>query len=378
MEDNKNQPIIPSRDNINKFSEGTDCKSAIPENDRIDGRIAYIDCLRGFTMLLVIWNHVADMSFGLGLSDSFWTQLFISFRMPMFFFISGFIAYKAANYFSLNNTWKLLKKKAQVQLIPTVFFWTIGVLIIKGKSIQQIPDTFMEWFPGYWWFTEGLFIMFILYYSSTILEHYIHRSISFLILFVEVIVLMATLNMFRENFWAARLVLPGISKYFMFFVFGLFMSKYREKFFLAISNNVVMTTCIIIVFCITYFSYGGQFHFSHNEMALIRIAVGFPFICIVFALFRNSSKYWISNSSISKTLRFIGRRTLDLYVLHFFFLPDMKEFYHYLAGTHQTVQQITVVTAVTFVVAIICLTVSHVIRLSPFLAKYLFGSQIKK
>ena len=44
MEDNKNQPIIPSRDNINKFSEGTDCKSAIPENDRIDGRIAYIDC----------------------------------------------------------------------------------------------------------------------------------------------------------------------------------------------------------------------------------------------------------------------------------------------------------------------------------------------
>ena len=97
MEDNKNQPIIPSRDNINKFSEGTDCKSAIPENDRIDGRIAYIDCLRGFTMLLVIWNHVADMSFGLGLSDSFWTQLFISFRMPMFFFISGFIAYKAAN-----------------------------------------------------------------------------------------------------------------------------------------------------------------------------------------------------------------------------------------------------------------------------------------
>ena len=58
-------------------------------------RIEYIDALRGFTMILVVFQHVAAycwMINGKGISiHDYLTQI----RMPMFYFISGFVLFKA-------------------------------------------------------------------------------------------------------------------------------------------------------------------------------------------------------------------------------------------------------------------------------------------
>lgn len=52
-------------------------------------RINYIDALRGFTMILVVVGHVIGRSLGLGGYDSVISSIILTFRMPMFFFISG-------------------------------------------------------------------------------------------------------------------------------------------------------------------------------------------------------------------------------------------------------------------------------------------------
>ena len=57
-------------------------------------RIGWIDALRGFTMILVVFSHVELFTFELD-PPLFVNEVFISFRMPLFFFISGFIGYKA-------------------------------------------------------------------------------------------------------------------------------------------------------------------------------------------------------------------------------------------------------------------------------------------
>lgn len=57
-------------------------------------RIEYIDALRGFTIILVIYAHVVFSSYGEngGSLESFsFNDIFLSFRMPLFFFISGFV-----------------------------------------------------------------------------------------------------------------------------------------------------------------------------------------------------------------------------------------------------------------------------------------------
>ena len=51
-------------------------------------RIEYIDAMRGFTMLLVVMFHVEWTFWG---SDYGYNSFIEVFRMPLFFFISGWV-----------------------------------------------------------------------------------------------------------------------------------------------------------------------------------------------------------------------------------------------------------------------------------------------
>ena len=55
-------------------------------------RLHYIDFLRGITMILVIYSHVNYKLFA-NYPESIINNIFITFRMPLFFFISGFFLY---------------------------------------------------------------------------------------------------------------------------------------------------------------------------------------------------------------------------------------------------------------------------------------------
>ena len=59
------------------------------------GRIKFFDTLRGFTMILVVLQHVSIFSFGINGYETVLNTALISFRMPLFFFVSGFFAYRA-------------------------------------------------------------------------------------------------------------------------------------------------------------------------------------------------------------------------------------------------------------------------------------------
>lgn len=82
-------------------------------------RIEYIDAMRGFTMLLVVYSHVLVFSYdnlivynlhngGLSLNGGVnpltFNSLFVLFRMPLFFFISGFILYKKDYIWNISNS----------------------------------------------------------------------------------------------------------------------------------------------------------------------------------------------------------------------------------------------------------------------------------
>ena len=79
-------------ENLNSTTEPLAVKAQTPNKTRL----GWLDALRGFTMLLVVTNHVALKSFGMQIKWSAAIQFFLLFRMPLFFFISGFLAYKVS------------------------------------------------------------------------------------------------------------------------------------------------------------------------------------------------------------------------------------------------------------------------------------------
>lgn len=336
-------------------------------------RIAFVDALRGFTMILVVWHHVADYSFGLSIEDSLLMEIFISFRMPMFFFISGFIAYKAVSYWNYKNTLKLYAKKSRVQIIPCLIFWLMGMLVIGKISLVNIPTIFLSSFPGFWWFTIGLFMMFSIYYFSGIISHYSSPKLFFPIM-IGVAIILALFKDYFQSELGHILTLEYVARFFPFFIYGLVLRKHQNRFYSFLDNSYSMATCILVVVALTYISYGSGLNLSHNIKAIVRTIIGFPFIIVVFCLFYKSSDYYNKNGRIAKIMLFIGKRTLDIYLLHFFFIPNLMWMQPYIIGVKQTVQQGLVITTVSLTIVILTLTVSKVLRLSPFLAKYLFGA----
>ena len=91
-------------------------------------RFEYIDALRGFTMLLVIYAHFAGLVAQGADGDIgiFCSVIMHRIRMPLFFFVSGFFAY--ALYDSALFR-KRLRNRITKQLWPTVVVCTLYVTV---------------------------------------------------------------------------------------------------------------------------------------------------------------------------------------------------------------------------------------------------------
>ena len=74
---------------------------------------------------------------------------------------------------------------------------------------------------------------------------------------------------------------------------------------------------------------------------------------------------------------FVGRRTLDIYLLHFFFLPKLLFLTPYLEPTRMMLVQLSLSLIVAALVVGLCLLVSEVIRSSNILAYICFGVKRK-
>lgn len=94
------------------------------EKTKSAGRIQWIDAMRGFSMLLVVLGHVL-MNMGVGGYESTLSCIFLTFRMPLFFFVSGFFSYRAVCWWNRARVGDILKRKLQAQVFCTVFFVTL-------------------------------------------------------------------------------------------------------------------------------------------------------------------------------------------------------------------------------------------------------------
>lgn len=123
-------------------------------------RIEYIDAMRGFTMLLVVMAHVSLFCLGLHGYDGFsFNQMMTEFRMPLFFFVSGFVLFKPNYHWTFHNICGFLRKKVMVQIVtPTVFF-LVSIYLRDLNLMASICNSTKE---GYW-FTYTLFDFFLFY-----------------------------------------------------------------------------------------------------------------------------------------------------------------------------------------------------------------------
>jgi fucose 4-O-acetylase-like acetyltransferase len=343
-------------------------------------RIEYIDAMRGFTMILVVFSHLDTRCFGL--DYSFVNQVFKLFRMPLFFFISGFIAYKA-NIVWNKQTWCIMsRKKLMIRLLPTLFF---GLIYAYAYMHVDFTAFMVNNSKGGYWFTIVLFEMFIILYTLNLLLYnsdskiFQKRQLISLILLSGIFFGVGLILGKFSNKLSDILELYQVFKYFPYFAFGIICSMNKEQFH-KVFQNKWFTFIIIFLFCIGFCL---RQYISHNLGCLIftlsyyviEELIGFMGLLIVYNCFRVYQNSFVSTKKVGKALQYIGKRTLDIYLIHWFFIPYLPQIGELLSIGNNVVLELVIGLGLSLIVVSLCLIVSNILRTSPILAKYLFGAK---
>lgn len=340
--------------------------------------------MRGFTMFLVVFWHIMSNSFGLG--DSVLGAFFRTFRMPMFFFVSGYIGYKAIETFDATLFRKLFRHKAFVQLVPTIIIYSIYQFVQGNTPLVY----FKAGLVGYW-FTLALFELFTLYYITNFIlnkwfggANHKLQEILFGIAICTTWVVGLYINHLQDQ--APKIITltsaGNVFTYMPFFCTGILARKYNERFVNFVTGKYLMPLNIaffVIGFLITERCITRESNIVAYYL-MTCFVLRFAGLFSVFALFHLSADYFDKNGRISKAMQFIGSHTLDIYLLHYFFIPDLLQYKEFFmpAGKEYILAELVIMGSIALFTIGLCLLISSTLRKSEVLAKYLFGIVPKK
>ena len=380
-------------------------------------RLEWLDALRGFTMFMVVTNHIYGFGFDTNTKYSMFMSVCLLFRMPLFFFISGFLAYKASFSWNMRDTSQLIAKKLRVQIVPTVVFMTAYVAITAKHFWERMEYAWSSPTKGGYWFTMVLLEMFLVYYAvcwvgksltpvpspkgdesinsqdlslseqpvpskvSTPLSRGIGGEATLLIiLWLISLFAYATLYMpkwftwYKGEFWKVTSI-TELARFFHFFLLGNLVHRYWAQVQKLFDSKWFFPLLIAIAFIGT-----GDYLKWHNLRMqwanLPRTLAMYSLVMIIVAFFRNYSSWFTKETRIGYTLQYIGVRTLDIYLIHYFFIPKLPDVgVWFKAHPENFILEGTAAMAVALLVTAFSILTSHVLRVSPFLKKWLFGRE---
>lgn len=327
-------------------------------------------------MLLVVFGHIE--TFGFDGLESVLSKIFVTFRMPLFFFISGYISYKADVEYNIINATLLAKKKILVQLLPTIIFGLFYTYFDLGYTWSDFL-----WHPkkyGYW-FTISLLEMFLIYYLVRTISHYLRKTLHISSrIYPILLVIISSMMFLTKRYFNTGMPLEKIGslaclndtfRFFHYFVAGIWASMYNKIFIKIIDNKYSLTICIVLF--IGYITVLYDSSTSRILNTLFEIVPRYSGLLIVYAFFYRYQSSFSKNTLLGNSLQYIGTRTLDIYMLHYFLIPSLPSLGIFLRTEPNCLLELFLGLILSIGVVLICLIISNVFRLSPLLAKFLFG-----
>ena len=337
-------------------------------------RIGYIDALRGMAMILVVYFHIA--AYGFGSYEIGYNDIIERFRMPTFFFISGCLFYKAVRIWDRQAIVGMIRKKFMVQIVPTAVFMLLYLVMFNLLEVGSFGSDK----KGYW-FTVVLFEYFVIYIVAEALLNRKDSPQGEMCVMVVILILSITAFYYAKYYtlYATELgiwkdILGFFSfvkiRHIIFFWFGTFVRKHFDRF-IHLTNNRYITAILIGLFTAiivwpTVLSINGVEYIAY-------LVAGVSGTIICFTFFRIHAQHFSQETWYGRSLQLIGRRTLDIYLIHYFVLPyNLIQLDVWLQYHHNTLF-VPMALILALWVVIISLLISSILRVSPLLAKYLFG-----
>ncbi len=347
-------------------------------------RIEYFDLLKGIAIFMVVMGHVLTMCVR-DIDSAFTFKLISEVHMPLFFFISGYLTYKVG--FCRPNLWKRFKQL----IIPFVVVSALWIWYFPHSRLQSpISDNLLGMYESYWkdgyWFTLCLFEMFLIYFPLSILlkklNNFFAQSLAILAVYALLIFLSTQFSFPDKNFDPAGLGL--LTSFFPVFMIGVMARRYKSQFDKLVKGNLSLVIALL--------AFGGAFYFSaywwefpnipqwgiliarpiaHLALMIIAIILITPWSNREFSDGRNPSV-------VAKYFNYLGRESLSIYLLHYFFLFPLTPLQEPLRELGLSMVPLLVLAIVcAFCVIAVTLFVSYIIERNKYLSFILIGKEIK-
>lgn len=338
------------------------------------GRLIYIDCLRGFSMIFVIYQHI--LSFAMPDAPRSWFAILVwTFRMPLFFFISGFVSYKALFEWNLTNFGKIQMKKIRGQLLPTIVMFFLFVTLHDQNYHSWIFNLSKA---GYW-FTLVSFEIFLTYcVLNMCVSKFNSKNITLSILALSAIIIAVCydLKWFPKGKVNLLFSIEYFFQYYMFFIAGILAKSKLEVFHKLIENKWITTIVFIFAFVLPYI------------FPMIKEITILSRLWCIYSIFYYARNYFEEKNILSKGLSLIGRHTLEIYFLHYFVLfrmPHLQTLLQEIATTGncfcgpgaEWVMEILIIGSVSTALCLACIGIRKIIDAFPIVSELCFGPQKK-
>lgn len=273
-------------------------------------RLVYIDCLRGLAIFMVVYCHV--LTFSLGVIDPSPIGLWMrDIMLPLFFFISGFCAFKNNLSCTPRDMCMQLKDKVFRILVPTVVMF-LAFTTISGNDALVFAFHYDK--CGYW-FTWVLFQIIVIYL--------LFRQLSYLTnkLWLRIVILLTPFAIMQVLFQhigfdsnaAILFEWVKVKMYYLYFMSGIFVRWFAPTINSLLHNSYVN----LIVFLIAIFSYAnlnGKYGICRDISLITNI------LTLYYVFMTSERKLSRPTNLFACQLSTIGRNTLPIYFLHFYLL----------------------------------------------------------
>lgn len=342
--------------------------------DNISKRLNYIDSLKGFAIFLVVMGHVIAWQFADheqtihgGLPQvALWWHFIYAFHMPLFMFLSGFLFPRI--FVCAKDISVFLLRKVQTLILPLITFSFLANYIFANSYSGGVD----------YWFLRGLFFIIIINLGCEVISSFVKKSIVIDVIYylVMYVVLIKLSRMLPHNVSSLIGLSNVCNANYLAFCFGTLCKKYdivRQ----IIEQRNSYTLCVL---CFLFFFIGSVKGYNEQFYWMI------PLICIPLSaivccwqLFR----FEFAGGKIVGWLQFLGKHSLEIYLLHFLFaikMPIVGELVsEYVAmdnwRTDATASCLQLIHAivVSVIICLLCIATFKILRYSPMLSLLMFG-----
>lgn len=273
---------------------------ALMENKRNN----YLDFVKAVLIFFVTFGHFIQM-FGFKFQSAFWddrfSQLILSFHMPLFIGVSGFFTYKSQKY----NLKQYAKNRFLRLFIPMLSWCVISFVIFSLISKTFNFNSFLYIFEfGYWFIWAILFFSILLWLLDKLQLDNIY-----IMIFSIIVLTLIPFNKFQY---------PLIKSMFPFFIFGCIVAKYNTKKFTYYAKKCTLIIIAIALICILFWDKTSNAYLTPTSIYSIKISIfrliASTFISISVLLILDFIYSKISAFRVTKFICRLGRETLGLYL----------------------------------------------------------------